>query len=72
MAPWNYPIITATNTIVPALLAGNTIVIKHSSQTPRCAELISQAFDNTGLPEGVFSLFIQITKHVKKLLLIHE
>ena len=54
MAPWNYPIITATNTIVPALLAGNTIVIKHSSQTPRCAELISQAFDNTGLPAGVF------------------
>ncbi len=54
MAPWNYPIITATNTIVPALLAGNTIVIKHSSQTPRCAELISQAFENTGLPEGVF------------------
>lgn len=54
MAPWNYPIITATNTIVPALLAGNTILIKHSSQTPRCAELISQAFANTGLPEGVF------------------
>ena len=54
MAPWNYPIITATNTIVPALLAGNTIVIKHSSQTPRCAELISQAFEKTGLPEGVF------------------
>ena len=54
MAPWNYPIITATNTIVPALLAGNTIVIKHSSQTPVCAELISQAFENTGLPEGVF------------------
>ena len=54
MAPWNYPIITATNTIVPALLAGNTILIKHSSQSPRCAELISQAFENTGLPEGVF------------------
>lgn len=54
MAPWNYPIITATNTIVPALLAGNTILIKHSSQTPRCAELISQAFENTGLPEGIF------------------
>ena len=54
MAPWNYPVITATNTIVPALLAGNTILIKHSSQTPRCAELIAQAFENTGLPEGVF------------------
>ena len=54
MAPWNYPIITATNTLVPALLSGNTIILKHSSQTPRCAELISQAFENTGMPEGVF------------------
>ena len=54
MAPWNYPIITATNTIVPALLAGNTLLLKHSSQTPMCAELLSKAFENTGLPEGVF------------------
>src|SRR5210317_372177 len=46
--------IPATNTIVPALLAGNTMVLKHSSQTPRCAELIAQALENTGLPEGVF------------------
>tara|TARA_B100000212_G_scaffold281207_1_gene221183 strand:- start:280 stop:1668 length:1389 start_codon:yes stop_codon:yes gene_type:complete len=54
MAPWNYPVITATNTIVPALLAGNTLVLKHSSQTPACAELISKAFEGTGLPNGVF------------------
>ena len=54
MAPWNYPVITATNTIVPALLSGNTLVLKHSSQTPRCAELINQAFEGTGLPKGVF------------------
>ena len=54
MAPWNYPIITATNTIVPALLAGNTLLLKHSSQTPMCAELLIKAFENTGLPEGVF------------------
>ena len=56
MAPWNYPVITATNTIVPALLAGNTMVLKHSSQTPRCAELIAQALENTGLPKGVFQI----------------
>ena len=31
MAPWNYPIITATNTIVPALLAGNTICLLYTS-----------------------------------------
>ena len=54
MAPWNYPVITATNTIVPAILSGNTLVLKHSSQTPRCAEIISQAFEGTGLPKGVF------------------
>ena len=54
MAPWNYPIITATNTIVPALLAGNTLILKHSSQTPACAEIISKAFEGTGLPNGVF------------------
>ncbi|MDA9601685.1 aldehyde dehydrogenase family protein [Alphaproteobacteria bacterium] len=54
MAPWNYPVITATNTIVPALLSGNALVLKHSSQTPRCAELINQAFEGTGLPKGVF------------------
>jgi acyl-CoA reductase-like NAD-dependent aldehyde dehydrogenase len=56
MAPWNYPVITATNTIVPALLAGNTMILKHSSQTPRCAELIAQALENTGLPQGVFQI----------------
>ena len=56
MAPWNYPVITATNTIVPALLAGNTMILKHSSQTPRCAELIAQALENTGLPQGVFQV----------------
>ena len=54
MAPWNYPIITATNTIVPAIISGNSLILKHSSQTPRCAELIFQAFENTGIPEGVF------------------
>jgi acyl-CoA reductase-like NAD-dependent aldehyde dehydrogenase len=56
MAPWNYPVITSTNTIVPALLAGNTMILKHSSQTPRCAELIAQALENTGLPQGVFQI----------------
>ena len=54
MAPWNYPIMTATNTIVPALLSGNSIILKHSSQTPMCAELIFKALQGTGIPEGLF------------------
>ena len=54
MAPWNYPVMTATNTIVPALLSGNSVILKHSSQTPMCAELINKALDGTGIPDGLF------------------
>ncbi|MGS2723927.1 aldehyde dehydrogenase family protein [Porticoccus sp. GXU_MW_L64] len=54
VAPWNYPYLTAVNAIVPALLAGNTVVLKHSSQTPLCAERFAEAFATVGFPEGVF------------------
>ncbi|WP_299012877.1 aldehyde dehydrogenase family protein [uncultured Photobacterium sp.] len=54
IAPWNYPYLTAINSIIPALLAGNTVILKHSSQTPLCAERLQQAFDEAGLPHGVF------------------
>jgi acyl-CoA reductase-like NAD-dependent aldehyde dehydrogenase len=53
IAPWNYPFLTALNTIVPALIAGNTVVLKHASQTPVAGERLAQAF--AGLPEGVFT-----------------
>ncbi|MFD2176811.1 aldehyde dehydrogenase family protein [Veronia pacifica] len=54
IAPWNYPYLTAINAIIPALLAGNTVVLKHSAQTPLCAERLFEAFQHVGLPEGVF------------------
>lgn len=54
IAPWNYPLLTAVNSIVPALMAGNTVILKHSDQTPLCAELIERAFRDAGLPKGVF------------------
>ena len=54
VAPWNYPYLTAVNSIVPALLAGNTVVLKHASQTMLCAERLQAAFDAAGLPAGVF------------------
>ncbi|WP_019937390.1 aldehyde dehydrogenase family protein [Bordetella sp. FB-8] len=54
IAPWNYPLLTAVNSIVPALLAGNTVILKHSEQTPLCAELMHRAFTEAGLPQGVF------------------
>ncbi len=54
IAPWNYPYLTAINAVMPAILAGNAVVLKHSAQTPLCAERLQQAFDEGGLPEGVF------------------
>ena len=50
IAPWNYPYLTAVNSIVPALAAGNTVLLKHSAQTPLCAERFQEAFDAAGLP----------------------
>jgi len=54
IAPWNFPFLTAINSIVPALVAGNTVILKHSSQTPQVAEVFQQAFENAGLPKSVF------------------
>ncbi|BCX18413.1 MAG: aldehyde dehydrogenase [Geminicoccaceae bacterium] len=54
VAPWNYPYLTAVNAIVPALAAGNCVILKHSHQTPLCAERFQEAMDAAGLPEGVF------------------
>ncbi|PKH06800.1 aldehyde dehydrogenase family protein [Moritella sp. Urea-trap-13] len=54
IAPWNYPYLTAINAIIPAIMAGNSVVLKHSSQTPLCAEQLFNAFQKAGLPDGVF------------------
>lgn len=54
IAPWNYPYLTAINTVLPAILAGNTVILKHSTQTPLCAERLHHAFIEGGLPDGVF------------------
>ena len=54
VAPWNFPYLTSVNAIMPALLAGNAVVLKHSAQTPLCAERLQQAFSEAGLPEAVF------------------
>jgi acyl-CoA reductase-like NAD-dependent aldehyde dehydrogenase len=56
VAPWNYPYLTAVNSIVPAILAGNALILRHSAQTPLCAERIAQAFDSADAPPGLFSV----------------
>jgi acyl-CoA reductase-like NAD-dependent aldehyde dehydrogenase len=54
VAPWNYPYLTAINSLIPALLAGNTVIMKHASQTLLCAERFSEACTAAGFPAGVF------------------
>ena len=58
IAPWNFPYLTATNAIFPALAAGNAVVLKHSAQTFVCGERFAEAFAAAGLPEGVFQLVL--------------
>jgi acyl-CoA reductase-like NAD-dependent aldehyde dehydrogenase len=55
--PWNYPYLTLTNSIVPALLAGNSIILKPSPQTPTSAEQMQRVFRDAGLPEEVIQVF---------------
>ena len=54
IAPWNYPYMTAINTVAPALIAGNTVIIKHASQTVLVGERMVQAFHEAGVPADVF------------------
>lgn len=54
IAPWNYPYMTAINTVAPALMAGNTVIIKHASQTILVGERMVRAFNEAGVPEDVF------------------
>ena len=54
VAPWNYPWLTSVNAVVPALLAGNSVILKMAQQTPLVAERYAEAFAAAGLPSGVF------------------
>jgi acyl-CoA reductase-like NAD-dependent aldehyde dehydrogenase len=48
---WNYPLLTAVNCVVPAVLAGNSVVVKHSPRSPVCGEHFERAFARAGAPQ---------------------
>jgi len=54
IAPWNYPYLTAVNAIVPALMAGNAVILKHATQTSPCGDRFAAAFAAADLPDGLF------------------
>jgi acyl-CoA reductase-like NAD-dependent aldehyde dehydrogenase len=54
IAPWNYPYMTAINTVAPALIAGNTVILKHAGQTLAVGDHLAEAFHAAGVPDDVF------------------
>jgi acyl-CoA reductase-like NAD-dependent aldehyde dehydrogenase len=50
---WNYPLLTAVNCVVPAILAGNAVIVKHSPRTPLCGEHFARAFADAGAPANL-------------------
>ena len=58
IAAWNYPLLIAVNIVVPAILAGNAVAIKHSSLTPLCALHFEEAFRHASAPEGLVTALI--------------
>jgi acyl-CoA reductase-like NAD-dependent aldehyde dehydrogenase len=54
IAPWNYPYLTAVNSVIPALMAGNAVLLKHAAQTVLAGDRFQMAMDRAGLPKGLF------------------
>jgi acyl-CoA reductase-like NAD-dependent aldehyde dehydrogenase len=50
---WNYPLLTAINVVVPAVLAGNAVVLEHSPRSPLVGDRFARAFEKAGAPRGV-------------------
>jgi acyl-CoA reductase-like NAD-dependent aldehyde dehydrogenase len=68
IAPWNYPYLTTVNSVVPALMAGNAVILKHAAQTLLVGERFQAAFDRAGLPKGLFQNIVLSHAQTEKLL----
>jgi acyl-CoA reductase-like NAD-dependent aldehyde dehydrogenase len=67
IAPWNYPYLTAGNTIFPALMAGNAVLLKHAAQTLLVGERFQAAAERAGLPKGLFQNLVLSHEQTEKL-----
>jgi acyl-CoA reductase-like NAD-dependent aldehyde dehydrogenase len=68
IAPWNYPFLTAVNSIVPGLMAGNAVILKHASQTLLVGERFAAAARSAGLPDGLFQNLVMGHADTEKLI----
>jgi acyl-CoA reductase-like NAD-dependent aldehyde dehydrogenase len=68
VAPWNYPFLTTINTLIPALMAGNSVILKHAAQTLLVGERFAKAFEMAGLPKDLFQNVVMSHTQTEKLL----
>lgn len=66
--PWNFPMWQVLRFAIPAIMAGNTVVLKHSSNVPGCALKIEDLFREAGFPSGVFTTLLINSKQVEKVI----
>jgi len=59
ISPWNYPLLTSASAIVPAILCGNPVLLKHSPKTALCGEMFENSFKNTGATNVLQSVFLK-------------
>jgi len=63
--PWNFPFWQLIRAAAPAMMAGNTIVLKHASNVPRCALALEDAFRQAGFPEHAFRILMISAEQVQ-------
>lgn len=68
LMPWNYPYLCSVNVVVPAIMAGNSLILKPAAQTPLVAERYAEAFSQAGLPEGVFQALLVAHDQVERII----
>ncbi|APZ92274.1 NAD-dependent succinate-semialdehyde dehydrogenase [Fuerstiella marisgermanici] len=66
--PWNFPFYQVVRYAMPNIMAGNTVLVKHAGNVPQCAEKIQNLFDESGLPEGVFTNLLIPTEFVETII----
>ena len=68
LMPWNYPYLCSVNVVVPAIMAGNSLILKPAAQTPLVAERYAEAFSQAGLPGGVFQALLVAHDQVERII----
>ena len=69
IAPWNFPYLVSVNSVLPAIIAGNAVLLKPSPQTPLAAERFALALHQAGVPRDIIQvlhLSPSLTTHVVK------